>query len=83
VGTEKGVCKSVIARVHNSGSLFQSNVYNIFIGDLAAVRIKVVSIMARCPQGESRLYFRQESILSITDLVADELAQHSMKSRKF
>ena len=44
---------SSLARVRDSGSLFQSNVCNIFAGDLAAVRIIGVSVIAGCPQGES------------------------------
>ena len=47
VGTERVVCKSVIARVRNTGRLFQSPA-----GDSAAVRISGVSVIARCPQGE-------------------------------
>ena len=39
--------KSVIARVRNTGRLFQSPA-----GDSAAVRISGVSVIARCPQGE-------------------------------
>ena len=45
VGTGRGVRKSVIlARVSNSGSLFQSNVV-IFAGDSEAVRISGVSVI--------------------------------------
>jgi len=45
---------SSLARVRNSGSLFQSNVCNLFLpGNLAAVRIIGVSVIAGCPQGES------------------------------
>ena len=47
VGTERGVCKSVIARVRNTGRLFQSPA-----GDSAAIRISGVSVIARCAQGE-------------------------------
>ena len=44
----------VIARVLNGGNLSRSNVCNLFFaGDLAAVRIIGVSVIARCPQGES------------------------------
>ena len=43
---------SVIATVRNSGSLFQSNVCNFRRG-LAAVHNSGVSVIARCPQGES------------------------------
>ena len=49
----------MLARVRNSGSLFQSNVctqYFIFARDLVAVRIIGVSVIAGCPQGESQLY---------------------------
>ena len=47
----------LIARVRrSSGNLFQSNVCNLFFaGDLAAVRIIGVSVIARCPQDESLL----------------------------
>ena len=31
--------------------------FSIFAGDLAAVRIIGVSVIERCPQGESSLYF--------------------------
>ena len=51
--------ESMLARVRNSGSLFQSNVctqYFIFARDLVAVRIIGVSVIAGCPQGESQLY---------------------------
>ena len=46
---------SSLARVCNSGSLFQRNVCNLFFfsGDLAAVLIMGVSVIAGCPQGES------------------------------
>ena len=47
---------SLLARVRNSGSLFQSNVYIlqfIFAWDLAVVRITGVYVIAGCPQGES------------------------------
>ena len=48
---------SSLARVRKSGTLFQSNVCNLFFaGDLAAVRIIWVSAIAGCPQGESWLY---------------------------
>ena len=45
---------SSLAIVHNSGSLLQSNVCNLFFaGDLGTVRFIVVSvIIAGCPQGE-------------------------------
>ena len=54
-----GHCKglelmSLLARVRNSESLFQSNVlYFVFTWDLAAVRFTGVSVIAGCPQGES------------------------------
>ena len=45
---------SSLARVRNSGSLFQSNVCNLFLaGILATVRIIGVSVIAGCPQGKS------------------------------
>ena len=44
---------SLSARARNSESLFQSILCNFFTGDLAAVRIIGVSIIAGCPQGES------------------------------
>ena len=45
---------SSLARVRNSGSLFQSNVCNLFLPRiLAAVIIMGVSVIAECPQGES------------------------------
>ena len=47
-----------LARVRNSGSLFQSKVctqYFIFAWDLVAVRIIGVSVIAGCLQGESQL----------------------------
>ena len=45
---------SLLARVRNSESLFQSNVlYFVFTWDLAAVRFIGVSVIAGCPQGES------------------------------
>ena len=47
---------SSLARVRNSESLFQSIICNFFTGDLAAVRIIGVSIIAGCPQGESWLW---------------------------
>ena len=47
---------SSLARLRNSGSLFQSNVCNLFNGDLAAVRFIGVSVISGCPQSESRLY---------------------------
>ena len=41
-------------RVRISGSLFQSNICNLFLHwDLAAVRITGVSVIAVCSQGES------------------------------
>ena len=41
-------------RVRSSGSLFQSNICNLFFHwDLAAVRITGVSVIAVCSQGES------------------------------
>ena len=45
-----------IARVRNSGGLFQSFpiIFMLFARGLALVRISVVSVIARCP--ESRLY---------------------------
>ena len=42
----------LIARVHNSGNLFQSNACYLF---LPGVRIIGVSVVARCPQGEKIL----------------------------
>ena len=47
---------SSLARlIRNGESLCQTNVCNIFFaGDLAAVRIIGVSVIAGCPQGESR-----------------------------
>ena len=47
---------SSVARVRNSGSLFQSNVCNFFARNLSAVRIIGESVIAGCPQGESWLY---------------------------
>ena len=47
---------SLSARARNSESLFQSILCNFFTGDLAAVRIIGVSIIAGCPQGESWLW---------------------------
>ena len=45
---------SSLASVRNSGSLFQSNVCNLFLaGILATVRIIGESVIAVCPQGES------------------------------
>ena len=45
---------SSIKRVRNNRRLFQSSVYEKnSVGDFAAVRISGVSIIARCPQGES------------------------------
>ena len=44
---------SSIARVRNSGSLYQSNACNLF---LPVLRIIGVSVIAGCPQGESWLY---------------------------
>ena len=44
---------SLLARVRKSESLFQSILCNFFTGDLVAVRIIGVSIIAGCPQGES------------------------------
>ena len=45
---------SSLARVRNSGSLFQSNICNLFLAwDLPAVRIIGASVMAGCPLGES------------------------------
>ena len=46
---------SLIARVRNTGNLFQSNVCNllIFVWDLAAFRIIGVSVIVRYLQGES------------------------------
>ena len=44
----------LMATVHNNGNLFQSNVCHLFLpGNLAAVRIIGVSVIARCPQDES------------------------------
>ena len=43
---------SSLAGVRNCGSLFQSNI-SFFAGELAAVRIIGVSVIAGCPQGES------------------------------
>ena len=47
-----------ILRVRNSGSLFQSFLYAFHRGgggEVALLRISGVSVIARCPQGESRL----------------------------
>ena len=45
---------SSLARVHNSGSLFQSHFSYLFLAwDLAAVPIIGVSFLATCPQVES------------------------------
>ena len=45
--------ESSIERVRNNGGLSQSNVYKkISGGDLAAIRISGVSVIARCLQGE-------------------------------
>ena len=45
---------SLIARVRNGGNSLQSNVCEfIFVGDLAAVRIIGVSVIARSTKGES------------------------------
>ena len=43
---------SSLAGVRNCGSLFQSNI-SFFAGELAAVRIIGVSVLAGCPQGEN------------------------------
>ena len=48
-GTERGVCKSVIAKVCDNGSFFQSE---IFASHSAAVRISGVSVIKRCLRGE-------------------------------
>ena len=53
---------SSLARVRNSGSLFQPNICTFFAWGLAAVRIIVVSVIARCPQGESWLYLHGENV---------------------
>ena len=57
---QESVHISIIKRVRNSGSLFQSFLY-VFRrgGGVALVRISGVSVIARCPQGESRLYIGQ------------------------
>ena len=51
---QESVRISVIARVRNSGSLFQSFLY-AFRRGVDLVRISGVSVIGRCPQGESRL----------------------------
>ena len=57
LGAGKCVRISVIARVRNSRSLFQSFLYAFIAGGrgggLALVRISGVSVTERCPQGES------------------------------
>ena len=56
LGGGKCVRISVIARVRNSGSLFQSFLYAFIAGGgggLALFRISGVSVTERCPQGES------------------------------
>ena len=55
---------SLIAGVRDSGSLFQSlrvspGVGGLGGGGLALVCISGVSVIAKCPQGESRLYIVQ------------------------
>ena len=48
---------SLLARVRDSVTFFQSNVCNLFYaGDLAAVRIIGVCVITGCPLGESWLY---------------------------
>ena len=46
---------SLTARVRHKLQQFISvkHLYSVFAGDLAAVRIIEVSVIARCPQGES------------------------------
>ena len=56
---QESVHISIIKRVRNSGSLFQSFLYVFRRGGVALVRISGVSVIARCPQGESRLYIGQ------------------------
>ena len=52
VRTEQSVRKCIIARVCNNGSLIIETLVTLG-GDFAAVRISMVSVIARCPQGES------------------------------
>ena len=47
LGPHKVYVKSVVARVRNGGSLFQSNVCNFRRG------YSLLSVLARCPQGGS------------------------------
>ena len=49
---------SSVARVRNSGSLFQSNVCNFFARNLSAVRIIGESVIAGCPQRRELTVFK-------------------------
>ena len=54
-GGYESVRISVIARVRNSGSIFQSFL-SAFLRGMPLVCNARVSVIARCPWGESRLY---------------------------
>ena len=50
-----------------SGSLFQSFLYVFRRGELVLVRINGVSVIPRCPQGESRLYVAEPAVFCLNN----------------
>ena len=50
-----------------SGSLFQSFLYVFRRGELVLVRINGVSVIPRCPQGDSRLYVAEPAVFCLNN----------------